>query len=70
MKENVNLETENNSEFLTEMLELAKQAVDNPVQPNSFCINRNRTINQINVKVHIENQPKPGLLRRLFAKLF
>lgn len=70
MKENEILETETNNEFLTEMLELAKQAVESPQQPNSFCINRNRTINQINVKVHIENQQKPGLLRRLFAKLF
>jgi hypothetical protein len=71
MKKNQNPETETPTlEFFEEMLGLAKQAVDTQQQPNSICINRSRTINHINVEVHIENQPKPGLLRRLFSKLF
>jgi hypothetical protein len=63
--------TENSGmEFFDTLLGIAKQAATTPQSPNSFCINRSRTINHINVEIHIENQPKPGLLRRLFSKFF
>lgn len=71
MKENeINIDTNAGMDFFDGLLEIARQATSAKQTPNSFCINRSRTINHINVEIHIENQPKPGMLRRLFAKIF
>ncbi len=68
MKENE--KTENGNEFLETLLGLAQQAMNTPQPPQSFCLNQSRNFNNIKVDVHIVNQPAPGFLRRIFAKIF
>lgn len=71
MKDNQTLADNNTPDFLEAILNIAKEATQVRHEPASnLCINQSRTFNSVKVDIHINNQARPGMLRRLFAKIF
>ena len=70
MKENTPSQENNGNEFFETLLSIAQQSLSQPQTPHSVCINQSRNLNNIKVDIHVVSQPQPGLLRRIFSKLF
>ncbi|MCC7303465.1 MAG: hypothetical protein IT233_12570 [Bacteroidia bacterium] len=55
--------------FFENLLEIARES-SRQQAPSTVCINQSRTFNEIHVNVHAVSPDRPGILRRLFSKLF
>lgn len=70
MKENTAENQNNGNEFFETLLSITQQSLNQPQPPHSVCINQSKNLNNIKVDIHVVNTPQPGLLRRIFSKLF
>jgi len=66
--ENNNQNTE--ADFLESLLNVAKDIAGKTPVPSPHFNDRSRTINNIRINVVVESDHRPGLLRRLLAKIF
>lgn len=68
MKNNFRVQQQQ-SQIFENLLEVVRES-SRPQPPSTVCINQSRTFNEIHVNIHAVSPDRPGILRRLFSKLF
>ena len=58
------------ADFFEALINVAKDIAGNAQTPAPSYNDRSRTINNIKINVVVESDHRPGLLRRLLAKIF